>query len=73
MTISDLISRLTKIMKESGPTLQVRLGRTYGSTLDAHEFFDIRRPIDGDAVFLVPSDVWDRTALKRLAEREAQR
>lgn len=71
MTISDLIARLEKIMREIGPTAQVKLGSVYGSTEKAHDFFDVRHPIDEKTVYLVPSDVWDRPALKRLAERES--
>ncbi len=73
MTISDLIAQLTRIMKETGPTIQVRIGRAYNSTENPFDAFEVRKPMESKEVYLVPSDVWIRTDLKRMAAREAQR
>lgn len=73
MTISDLIAQLTRIMKETGPTIQVRIGSTYNSTENPFDAFEVRKPMESKEVYLVPSDVWIRTDLKRMAAREAQR
>lgn len=73
MTISDLIAQLTRIMKETGPTIQVRIGRAYNSTENPFDTFEVRKPMESKEVYLVPSDVWIRTDLKRMAAREAQR
>lgn len=72
MTISDLIAQLTRIMKETSPTIQVKIGRTYNSTDNPFDAFEVRKPIGGKEVYLVPSDVWIRSYLRRLAAREAQ-
>lgn len=73
MTISDLIAQLTRIMKETGPTIQVRIGSEYNSTENPFDAFEVRKPIESNEVYLVPSDVWIRSDLKRLAQRKAQR
>lgn len=73
MTISDLIARLTRIMKETTPTTQVKLGRTYNSTENPFDAFEVRKPMECNEVYLVPSDVWIRTDLKRTTVSEAQR
>lgn len=73
MTISDLIAQLTRIMKESGSDIQVRIGSTYNSTENPFDAFEVRKPMESKEVYLVPSDVWIRTDLKRMAAREAQR
>lgn len=73
MTISDLIAQLTRIMKETGPTIQVRIGSAYNSTENPFDAFEVRKPMESKDVYLVPSDVWIRTDLKRMAAREAQR
>lgn len=72
MTISDLIARLTRIMKETGSTAQVKLGSTYNSVENPFDFFDIKKPVNGNDVYLVPSDIWLKSDLKRLAAREVQ-
>lgn len=72
MTISDLIAQLTRIMKETGPTIQVRIGSTYNSTENPFDAFEVRKPMESKEVYLVPSDVWIRTDLKRMAAREVQ-
>jgi len=72
MTISDLIAQLTRIMKSTSPTTQVKLGSTYNSTANPFDAFEVRKPIEGKDVYLVPSNIWDRHALKRMAEREVQ-
>lgn len=72
MTISDLIARLTRIMKEKGSCVQVKIGSTYNSTDNAFECFEVRNRMDDKDVYLVPSDIWDRSDLKRMAERESQ-
>ena len=73
MTISDLIAQLTRIMKETSPTVQVRMGSAYNSIENPFDAFYVSRPVDQKDVYLVPSDVWIRSDLKRMAEREAQR
>lgn len=73
MTISDLIAQLTRIMKATSPTIQVKIGSAYNSTENPFDAFEVRKPIDGKEVYLVPSDVWIRSDLKCLAAREAQR
>lgn len=70
MTISDMIAQLTRIMKEVGSTAQVKLCGTYNSTSNQFESFEIRKPMGSKEVYLVPLDVWIRSDLKRLAERE---
>lgn len=70
MTISDCIAQLTRIMKEVGSTAQVKICSTYNSTSNPFDAFEIRKPMGGKEVYLVPSDVWIRSDLKRLAERE---
>lgn len=72
MTISDLIAQLTRIMKETSPTIQVKIGSSYNSTDNPFDAFEVRKPMDGKDVYLVPSDVWLKSNLKRLADREAQ-
>ena len=59
MTISDLIARLTRIMKETGPTAQVKLGRTFNSIETTFDTFEVKKPMDGQDIYLVPSDVWE--------------
>ena len=73
MTISDLIAQLTRIMKENGSDIQVRIGSAYNSTENPFDAFEVRKPMESKEVYLVPSDVWIRTDLKRMAAREAQR
>lgn len=73
MTISDLIAQLTRIMKETSPTIQVKIGSSYNSTDNPFDAFEVRKPMDRKEVYLVPSDVWIRSDLKQLAAREAQR
>lgn len=73
MTISDLIAQLTRIMKENGSTIQVKLGSTYNSTEKPFDSFTVCKPLEARDVFLVPTDVWLKSDLKRLAERESQR
>ena len=71
MTISDLIAQLTKIMRTTDPGIQVRIGSAYNSTDNPFDAFEVRKPVDKNEVFLVPSDVWMKDRLKRMAEREA--
>lgn len=73
MTISDLIAQLTRIMKETSPTIQVRIGSAYNSTDNPFDAFEVRKPLESKEVYLVPSDVWIRSNSKRMAAREAQR
>ena len=73
MTISDLIAQLTRIMKETGPTIQVRIGSAYNTTENPFDAFEVRKPMESKEVYLVPSDVRIRSDLKRLAKREAQK
>ncbi len=73
MTISDLIAQLTRIMKETSPTIQVRIGSVYNSTDNPFDAFEVRKPLESKEVYLVPSDVWIRSNLKRMTAREAQR
>ena len=73
MTISDLIARLTRLMKETGPTAQVKLGSAYNTTANPYDSFDVKKHVDEKDVYLVPTDIWLRSDLKRLAQREAQR
>ena len=73
MTISDLIAQLTRIMKETSPTIQVRIGSAYNSTDNPFDAFEVRKPLESKEVYLVPSDVWIRSNLKRMTAREAQR
>ena len=73
MTISDLIAQLTRIMKDTSSTIQVRLCSAYNSTENPFDAFEVRKAIDSDTVYLVPSDIWLRSDLKRLAAREARR
>lgn len=72
MTISDLIAQLTKIMKETDPGIQVKLGSAYNSMDRPFDAFEVRKPFGSDSVYLVPSDVWINGGLKRLADREQQ-
>lgn len=72
MTISDLIARLTKIMKATDPGIQVRIGSAYNSTDNPFDAFEVCKPLDKDEVFLVPSDIWLKDRPKRMAERERQ-
>lgn len=72
MTISDLIAQLTRIMKETGPTVQVRLGSSYNSMANPFDAFEVRKPIEGKDVYIVPSDVWLRSARKRRDNKEVQ-
>ena len=73
MTISDLIAQLTRIMKETSPTIQVRIGSAYNSTDNPFDAFEVRKPLESKEVYLVPSDVWIRSNSKRMAAREAER
>lgn len=70
MTISDLIARLTQLQKQVGSSAQVKLGSAFNSMDNPFQFFDIRKPTDGKDVFLVPTDVWERSKLKSFAQRE---
>ena len=72
MTISDLIAQLTRIMKETSPTIQVRIGSAYNSIENPFDAFVVQKPIDSNEVYLIPSDIWLRMDLKRKAAREAQ-
>lgn len=72
MTISDLIAQLTRIMKETSPTIQVRIGSAYNSTENPFDDFEVRKPVESKEVYLVPSDIWLKSDLKRMAAREAQ-
>ena len=72
MTISDLIAQLTRIMIETSPTIQVRIGSAYNSTDNPFDAFEVRKPLESKEVYLVPSDVWIRSNSKRMAAREAQ-
>ena len=72
MTISDLIAQLTRIMKETGPATQVMIGSAYNTIENPFDAFEVRKPMARDEVYLVPSDVWIRPKLKRMAAREAQ-
>ena len=72
MTISDLIAQLTRIMKETSPTIQVKIGSAYNTIENPFDAFEVRKPLESKEVYLVPSDVWIRSNLKRMAEREAQ-
>lgn len=73
MTICDLIAQLTRIMKETSPTIQVRIGSAYNTIENPFDAFEVRKPLESNEVYLVPSDVWLRSNLKRIAAREAQR
>ena len=73
MTISDLIAQLTRIMIETSPTIQVRIGSAYNSTDNPFDAFEVRKPLESKEVYLVPSDVWIRSNSKRMAAREAER
>lgn len=73
MTISDLIAQLTRIMKENGPSIQVKIGSAYNTIENPFDAFEVRKPMESKEVYLVPSDVWIRADLKRMAAREAQR
>jgi hypothetical protein len=58
MTISDFVARLIRLQKEIGNVAQIKLGKEYGETSPAFDYFDIVI-LDKDIV-LVPSDVWER-------------
>lgn len=74
MTIGDLIQQLTNLMKENNNSaMMVKLGSTYNSTENTFDSFTVSKPMDSKCVYLVPTDVWIKSDLKRLAEREAQR
>lgn len=68
MTLCDLINRLKSFMdgKQFGFAVerdaQVKLGKYIGNEKDVYDYFDIIRV--GKTLVLVPSDKWDRRALK---------
>lgn len=62
MTVSDLIERLKRIMKEKGSAVQVHLGKVYNDTQEKFEFFEI--DAKGKDIVLVPTDKWDRNNFK---------
>lgn len=72
MTISDLIAQLTRLQKEVGSSAQVMLCSAYNSLVNPFDSFEVRKPMDGKDVYLVPNDRWLRSDLKSLAQREAQ-
>lgn len=64
MTISDLIARLTRIMKDTDSSIQVKVCSEYNSTDSTFDAFEVRKPRECNVVYIVPSDVWLRSDKK---------
>ncbi len=65
MTISDCIAQLTRLMKEVGPSAQVKIGSAYNSTENPFDAFVIRKQMCSKEIYLVPSDIWIQENFKR--------
>lgn len=69
MTLCDLINRLKSFMDDKRSlfavdrTAQVKLGKYVGNEKDVYDYFDIIRV--NNTLVLVPSDKWDKHALKK--------
>lgn len=68
MTLCDLINRLKTFMDGANScfsvdrTAQVKLGKHVNDEKDVYDYFDIIRV--GKDLVLVPSDKWDKHAMK---------
>lgn len=60
MTVSDLIERLRRIMKDKGSAVQVHIGKVYNDAQERFKFFEIDSK--GKDIVLVPTDKWDKKA-----------
>lgn len=73
MTISDCIAQLKRIMDKVGSSAQVKVCAQYNSTAETFDAFEIRKPIEGQDVYIVPTDIWMRRKGGNNSVKEAKK